>query len=135
MPATLYTDGGARGNPGPAGIGYVLNIPPQAMITGSQSIGRATNNQAEYRAVIAGLTRAASEEIQELDVFLDSQLIVEQLNGAYRIKDRTLQSLASQVKQLAEKFTHLTFTYVPRTANALADKLVNEAIDKHDQIG
>lgn len=130
MSATLYTDGGARGNPGPAGIGFVLSLPDQEPILHAEYIGQATNNQAEYRALIAGLARADQEKIQQLDVFLDSQLLVEQMKGVYRVKNAGLRPLYDQAQQLAAHFIHLTFTHIPREKNKEADRLVNEAINR-----
>lgn len=130
MPATLYTDGGARGNPGPAGIGFVLSLPNQEPILHAEHIGQATNNQAEYRALIAGLARAKKENVRELNVFLDSELLVEQMKGNYKVKNAGLKPLHNQAQQLAAHFTHLTFTHIPREKNKKADRLVNEAINR-----
>lgn len=129
MRATLCTDGGARGNPGPAGIGYVLKIGTRAVRHG-EYIGVATNNQAEYRALIAGLQRAKTEGATELSCFLDSELLVKQLLGEYRVRDADLRPLHGEARSLAERFQRVTFTHVPREKNKEADRLVNEAIDK-----
>lgn len=130
MSATLYTDGGARGNPGPAGIGFVLTIPDHEPIQVGNYIGRATNNQAEYRALIAGLERASKENVTELHCFLDSELLVQQMRGKYRVKNAGLAPLYTHAKKIAASFTHITFSHIPREKNKKADQLVNEALDR-----
>jgi len=129
MKATLYTDGGARGNPGPAGIGAVLEIDGQLAGTVSEYIGEATNNKAEYKALIAGLRMAHELGATHLSCFLDSELVVKQLRGEYRVKDKDLKTLHSAVTSLTTKFVTITFQHVPREKNKKADKLVNQAID------
>lgn len=128
--ATLYTDGGARGNPGPAGIGFVLTLGGETVITHKEYIGETTNNQAEYRALLAGLKRALDEGGHELACYLDSELIVRQLTGVYRVKEKGLQNLFVQVQELRRRFDRITFHAIPRTKNKAADKLVNQAIDE-----
>lgn len=130
MNAKLYTDGGARGNPGPAGIGYVLIKTEAAVIEYGEYIGEATNNQAEYKALLAGLARAQREGVRAIDCFLDSELVVRQLNGQYRVKNPDLVQLVSDVKKIANIFTTVSFTHIPRAENAKADALVNTAIDE-----
>lgn len=129
MKATLFTDGGARGNPGPAGIGFVLKIEGKRPITYGKYIGNATNNQAEYQALIAGLSRALKERITELQVFMDSELIVQQVKGNYRIKNECLKPLYEEVMKLTGKFMNISFAHIPRSKNKEADTLVNKAID------
>lgn len=129
MKTTLHTDGGSRGNPGPAGIGYVLAIAGKEAITHGEYIGEATNNTAEYTALIKGLEKACKEGVQEIECILDSELVVKQMQGKYRVKDANLQQLHKIVKQLAGKFKKVTYTAVRREKNKLADKLVNEALD------
>lgn len=131
MKATLHTDGGARGNPGPAGIGYVLKIEGKSPLEHQEYIGEATNNQAEYRALLAGLIRAQTERVTKIKCFLDSELVVRQLNGQYRVKNPELQELVLQVKKIAGQFQEVSYTHVPRAENAQADQLVNTAIDSH----
>lgn len=131
MKAILYTDGGARGNPGPAGIGYVLLFDDGREIEKGEYIGEATNNQAEYKALLAGLQRARQEEILELECRLDSELVVKQLSGEYRVKDADLKPLRERVKNLAAAFEKISFTHIPREKNKKADKLVNKALDKN----
>ncbi len=148
MQITIYSDGGARGNPGPAGIGVVIRMIPvtsnQLPVTISQSIGTATNNQAEYRAVIEALkyiqsnrqnltwqVRAKGSEDLEIECFLDSQLIVEQLNQRYKLKNEGLKPLFWQIRDLVMSLGgKVTFKYIPREQNKEADKLVNKAIDE-----
>jgi ribonuclease HI len=121
----IYTDGGARGNPGPAGIGV--------HIVGHKDykkyIGEATNNQAEYQAVVLALEKAKELKAEEIDFFLDSELIVNQLNGKYKIKDKDLGKLFVKIWNLKMNFKKITFTHIPREKNKDADKLVNQAID------
>jgi ribonuclease HI len=129
----IYTDGGARGNPGPAAIGVVLfnssdSLNPIKEL--GQYIGNATNNQAEYQALLAGLEEALVLGASEVFCFLDSELVVRQLQGRYKIKESNLKELAARVFRLSSKFRHLEFKHVLREKNKLADKLVNEALDE-----
>lgn len=128
MKATLHTDGGARGNPGPAGVGFVLRIGAREVRHGAY-IGETTNNQAEYRALIAGVDRAIAGRVTDLSCYLDSELLVKQLAGEYRVRDAELRPLHERVRRLAERFQRITFTHVPREKNKEADRLVNDAID------
>jgi ribonuclease HI len=130
MKLILFTDGGARGNPGPAGIGAVImNQDKKVIKTIKKYIGEATNNQAEYEAIKAGLTEALKMNPHEIECFLDSELVVQQLNGKYKVKDKELQQLCGQVQDMIfMKF--VTFRHIPREQNTLADKLVNEALDE-----
>ena len=135
MPASkaeLYTDGGARGNPGPAGIGGVLKIKNAKLKIKKfkEYIGAATNNQAEYQALLEGMRLAAEEKVSELKVFMDSELIVKQLTGKYKVKNHGLKPLFAKVLKLTNKFTNITFHHVVREENKVADKLVNQAIDE-----
>ena len=127
--ATLFTDGGARGNPGPAGIGFVLSQIGSAPFEYGEYIGTATNNQAEYRALLACLTKAKKQGIQELQCFLDSELVVKQVRGEYRVKNEDLKILLGEIKKILPTFSRVTFEHVPRSKNAHADKLVNVALD------
>lgn len=124
----LYTDGGARGNPGPAGIGGVLLDKDQVIGEFSYFIGNTTNNVAEYKALIAGL-KLAQGKSENIRVFLDSQLIVRQLTGEYRVKEPHLKPLSAEVKLLSEKFKSISYTHVPREKNKSADALANKAMD------
>lgn len=127
---TIFTDGGARGNPGPAGIGGVITRGDQTLEEFSSYIGRATNNQAEYQALLAGLDRARKHTDEDVECVLDSELLVKQLTGAYKIKSPELKKLAHQVKHLEESFKSVSYRHTYREGNQRADALVNEALDK-----
>lgn len=128
----IYTDGGARGNPGPAGCGVVIYDSQNKKIKEiNKYIGRATNNQAEYNALILGLQKAKELKVEEVDCFLDSQLVVEQLNHNYKIKNPDLGSLFIKVWNLSQFFKKISFSHIPREKNKEADNLVNEAIDSN----
>jgi ribonuclease HI len=128
--ARLSTDGGARGNPGPAAYAYVLEAEDGTVLDArGQAIGVATNNVAEYRALVEGLRRAVETGIDEVEVVSDSELIVKQMRGEYRIKNETLRLLAREAEELARQIGRVTYTAVRREHNELADRLVNEALD------
>jgi ribonuclease HI len=128
--AKLSTDGGARGNPGPAAYGYVLEDDDGTVLDArGERIGVATNNVAEYRALIAGLERALELGIDELEVVSDSELLVKQMQGEYRVKNETLRELNEDANVLERKLRRVRYTAVRREHNQLADKLVNEALD------
>ncbi|HEX2239531.1 MAG TPA: ribonuclease HI family protein [Actinomycetota bacterium] len=130
MRASLYCDGGARGNPGPAGIGVVLLSEDGNLLAQlARSIGHATNNVAEYTALIAGLELAQARGVTDLDVFLDSELVVSQLKGEWKIKKDQLRSLAARAELLLNRFENFSISHVPRAQNADADKLANQAMD------
>jgi ribonuclease HI len=126
----LFTDGGARGNPGPAAIGGVLYEDKKILATFSQAIGETTNNQAEYRALIKGLELAVKHKIKELNCYLDSELVVKQLNREYKVKDKDLAKVFVKIWNLTLKFKKIKFFHVRREANKEADALVNQALDK-----
>ncbi|HET6477041.1 MAG TPA: Nif3-like dinuclear metal center hexameric protein [Thermoleophilia bacterium] len=126
----LYTDGGARGNPGPAGIGArLLTAAGDVVEELADFIGRATNNVAEYQALLAGLEIALDRGVERLDVFLDSELVVRQVNGQYKVKDAGLKPLHRQACLLLSRFHEVDVKHVRREQNAAADALVNQAID------
>lgn len=131
MKYTLYTDGGARGNPGPGGIGIVLYQEEEIIYEGSKYIGKCTNNEAEYMALIAGLTVAQQKNIKEIESYLDSELIVKQLNKEYKVKNERLKLLYEKVISLVGSFDNVAFKHVKREKNKKADALVNEALDKN----
>ena len=136
MKARLFTDGGARGNPGPAAYGYVLEAEDGTILDArGEAIGVATNNVAEYRALIAGLARAAEAGVDELEVVSDSELIVKQMRGEYRVKNEALRALSLEAAALARKIGRVTYTAVRREHNELADRLVNEALDRAESSG
>jgi probable phosphoglycerate mutase len=128
--ARLSTDGGARGNPGPAAFGYVLEAEDGTVLAAhGETIGVATNNVAEYRALIAGLEKAVEVGVDQLEVVSDSELLVKQMKGEYRVKNENLRSLAMQASRLARQVGRVRWTSVRREHNELADRLVNEALD------
>ena len=130
MKAKLSTDGGARGNPGPAAFGYVLETEDGTVLEArGEAIGVATNNVAEYRALIAGLEAALERGVNELEVVSDSELVVKQMRGEYKVKNAALRELSMQAARLARKLDHVVYTAVRREHNELADRLVNEALD------
>jgi ribonuclease HI len=128
--ARLSTDGGARGNPGPAAYGYVLEAEDGTVLDAhGEAIGVATNNVAEYRALIAGLAKAVEVGVDELEVVSDSELIVKQMLGEYRVKNEALRDLWDEATALADRIRRVKYTAVRREHNELADRLVNEALD------
>jgi ribonuclease H / adenosylcobalamin/alpha-ribazole phosphatase len=128
--ARLSTDGGARGNPGPAAYGYVLEAEDGHVLAAhGEAIGRATNNVAEYRGLVAGMTKAAELGVRELEVVSDSELLVKQMRGEYRVKNESLRELWEDANDLESRFARVRYTAVRRAHNELADRLVNEALD------
>lgn len=131
MKLTIYTDGASRNNPGDAGVGAVIKDEDGKIVeTVSEYLGVATNNVAEYTALIRALETALKFRPDDVDCFLDSQLIVRQMNGAYRIKNPTLLRLADKVRRLSRKIGRIQFHHIGRENNREADRLANEAIDK-----
>lgn len=129
----LFTDGAARGNPGPAGLGVVLEDDEGMRLWGGHRyLGTATNNQAEYMALIEGLQEATRWKPGRLEVYLDSQLVVEQLAGRYRVKNSDLRPLHARAQQLLQGFGQAAVMHVPREKNRGADALANRAIDEHN---
>jgi len=131
MKFIIYTDGGARDNPGPAGAGVVIKSNGQITKTIAKYLGVATNNQAEYQALIFGLEAAKKLGATEADCYSDSQLLVEQVNHRWKIKNHGLGPLFIKVWNLSQGFKKINFYYIPREKNQEADALVNKAIDKH----
>jgi ribonuclease HI len=128
--AKLSTDGGARGNPGPAAYGYVLEADDGTVLDArGETIGIATNNVAEYSGLIAGLRKAVEVGVDELEIVSDSELIVRQMTGEYKVKNDALRELKEEAEDLADRLRNVKFTSVRREHNELADKLVNEALD------
>ncbi len=131
MKAKLFTDGGSRGNPGPAAYGFVLEAEDGTVLDArGEAIGVATNNVAEYSALVAGLERAIEAGVDQLEVVSDSELLVKQMRGEYKVKNRALQDLFMDASRLARKLDRVTYTAVRREHNELADSLVNEALDQ-----
>ena len=131
MKARLFTDGGSRGNPGPAAFGYVLEASDGTVLAAhGETIGVATNNVAEYRALVAGMARAEKAGVDELEVVSDSELLVKQMRGEYKVKNATLRELWDEAQQSARRLSRVTYKAVRREENELADRLVNEALDR-----
>jgi ribonuclease HI len=129
--ARLFTDGGARGNPGPAAYGYVLEAEDGTVLDArGEAIGVATNNVAEYSGLVAGLRRAVDAGVTELEVVSDSELLVKQMRGEYRVKNAALRELSLEAGRLGRGLGRVTYRAVRRERNKLADRLVNEALDR-----
>jgi ribonuclease HI len=127
----IYTDGGARGNPGPAGIGAIAkNNDNEIIFEISEFIGKTTNNQAEYKALVFAIKKAKELKIEEVDFYLDSELVVKQLNGQYKVKNKDLMPLFLEINNLKKQFKKITFSHVRREFNKEADRLANMAMDK-----
>jgi ribonuclease HI len=128
--ARLSTDGGSRGNPGPAAAAYVLETDDGTVLDAQgQTIGVATNNVAEYRALVDGLRKAVELQVDDLEVVSDSELLVKQMRGEYRVKNKALIELSLEAAKLARQIGSVHYTAVRREQNELADQLVNEALD------
>ena len=130
MKATLYTDGGSRGNPGPAAYGFVLKADDGTVLAAhGEAIGIATNNVAEYRGLVAGLEKAAELAVPEVEVVSDSELLVKQMRGEYKVRNEALRELSLEAARLARSIGKVAYRHVLRDKNKLADRLVNEALD------
>lgn len=126
----MYADGGSRGNPGPSALGYVvLDLNDNLLHQDNKYLGLTTNNQAEYHALLAGLKWCASKGVREVKVYMDSMLVINQLNGTFKVKNRELWTLFETAKTLSQNFRKISFTHVPRELNKLADAEVNKALD------
>jgi len=128
---TTYTDGGARGNPGPAGIGIVIKDGGETVESFGRYIGETTNNQAEYKALLAALECATELGAEEVECKLDSELVVKQMRREYKVRDADLQPLFLRAWNLSVNFKKISFAHIPREKNSEADAEVNDAIDKH----
>ena len=127
---TLRADGGSRGNPGPGALGYVLcDASGSEVEARGEYLGLCTNNVAEYRALIAGLEAALAHGVKELEVVSDSELLVKQMRGEYKVKNAALKTLSTQAAALGRGLDSVSYTAVRREHNELADRLVNEALD------
>lgn len=126
----IYTDGGSRGNPGPAACGVVILDEDEKLVKlNAKYLGQMTNNQAEYEGVITALRMTAVMDVDEIDFFLDSDLMVKQLNGEYKVKSSNIKPLKSTIDKLLKQFKKVTFSHVRREYNKAADKLVNIVLD------
>ena len=130
MKARLFTDGGSRGNPGPAAAAYVLEADDGHVLAAQgETIGVATNNVAEYRALVDGLAKALELGVDDLEVISDSELVVKQMNGEYRVKNPAMVDLSLEAARIARQIGRVRYKAVRRIENELADSLVNEALD------
>ena len=126
---SLYTDGGSRGNPGPAALGFVIYKDAGILTREGKYLGVATNNQAEYSAILHGLEKAIHFKIEEIECFLDSELVVKKLKLEYKVKNKDLVPLFLKVWNLSKKFRRIKFHHIPREKNKEADQVVNEILD------
>jgi ribonuclease HI len=129
----IFSDGGARGNPGPAAIAFTIQSERgETVATVSHYVGVSTNNQAEYKALLAALETAALLKVEKVTCHLDSELVVKQLSGEYRVKNRELKQLWQAVQEFKKRFSEIRFVNVPRSHNVIqeVDKLVNLTLDK-----
>ncbi len=131
MKVQIFCDGASRGNPGPAGIGVVLKDGHKTLLEISDYLGKTTNNIAEYAACLRGLTEALILGAKEVEVHADSELLVKQLNGEYKVKNEGIQPIFSQIQSLIKKFKHFSVTHTLRDGNKHADELANRGIDEH----
>src|SRR6266545_3795339 len=127
--ATAHIDGASRGNPGPAAYAVILRRPGRPAVEEAEAIGTATNNVAEYTALVRALELAAEHGVKSLAVFSDSELLVKQMNGEYRVKNADLQDLHREAQALRKQFDRVTLTHLRREQNADADRLCNLALD------
>lgn len=127
----IYSDGGARGNPGPAGCGVVI-LDEEGKVLGKHKkyLGEATNNIAEYSGVVLGLEEARKMGAEEIEYFLDSELAVKQLKREFRVKNEELGKLFIKIHNLSLNFKKISFSHIPREMNSLADSLANQAMDE-----
>jgi ribonuclease HI len=127
----LRTDGASRGNPGPAAAGIVIeHLDGTVLAQLGQYLGEMPNNQAEYRALILGLQLVTARQPAAVNIYMDSELVVRQMTGVYRVRDATLQQLYREAMALVKALPHVTFTHVRRAQNALADRLANQALNE-----
>ena len=136
MHAVLRTDGGARGNPGPAGVGFVLEaVDGTPLVRGGRFLGEATNNVAEYEALLWGLDVALERDVTSVEVFCDSELLCKQISGQYRVKHPNMKPLHARAVALLSRFESFSVTHVPRSQNVAADALANQAMDEQGTVG
>jgi len=133
--ATLRSDGGARGNPGPAGAGFVIEVDGAVVCSGGRYLGTATNNVAEYEAMIWGLENVAAMKFRDVSVFADSELLVKQVNGHYKVKNEGLKPLCAKTLALLRGFDSFTVSHVRREDNSAADAMANAAMDQRATVG
>jgi len=132
--AAIYADGGSRGNPGPSASGFLIYDDQQRVVVKrGVYIGVTTNNQAEYTALKLALEEAEARGVHELAVFMDSLLVINQMKGIFKVKNRDLWPIHDAIMELCRHFKHVTFTQIPRELNKMADAAVNEALDAHQE--
>lgn len=140
MRLVIFTDGGARGNPGPAAIGAIIQKEGQTLKKYSEYIGEATNNQAEYQAVVFALKKVKllfgkkKAKTMEIEIMIDSELVARHLNHQYKLREKDLQPLFLKVWNLMLDFGRVSFKYIPREKNKEADRLVNQALDNQEKV-
>ncbi len=128
----LFGDGGSRGNPGPSASGFVIyDADGNVVQEGGEFLGITTNNVAEYTSLIGGLTAALKHGAKSVDCFMDSQLVINQMNGLYKVKHPDMQALHAKVKDLLTRFESVSFGHVRREKNTAADAMVNKILDQH----
>jgi ribonuclease HI len=128
----IFADGGSRGNPGPSASGFVvLDLEDNLLVDKGVYLGVTTNNQAEYTALKLALEECRKMQVKEVQVYMDSMLVVNQMKGIFKVKNRDLWPIHEAIKQLATGFQHIAYSHVPREFNKLADTAVNRALDDH----
>ncbi len=127
--ATIWSDGAARGNPGNAGVGWIIESGGETLLEGGRFIGTATNNVAEYEGALDGLQKALDLGVSTVDLKMDSELVVRQINGVYRVKDPKLRERYGRLRAIIAQFAGFAAVHIPREENKRADRLANEAID------
>ena len=127
---SIFCDGGSRGNPGPAGAGWVIKHKDQTVFDGKKYLGNATNNQAEYNSLISALEDVKKVETESIQIFMDSELVVKQVRGEYKVKNLDLKPLHEKVHALLADFSSWSIEHIRREKNTEADKLANEAMDR-----
>lgn len=134
MEVTMFTDGGSRGNPGPAAIGVVIkNKSGETIQKIGKYIGESTNNDAEYKALLEGIKSLKDMKVKSVSCFLDSELVVKQLNGLYKVKNANIKILWKSIKDLEKNFGSITYTHVKREKNFDADAIVNDVLDSAEE--
>lgn len=131
MNVQVYSDGGARGNPGPAAAGAVVLQGKRVLAEAARYLGKQTNNVAEYEAILLALEKARELGATEVDCFLDSELVTKQMRREYRVKEPALQALFIKVWNATLAFRRVSFTHIPRAKNKHADRLVNQELDRN----
>ena len=134
MEVIMFTDGGSRGNPGPAAIGVVIkNKSGETIQKIGKYIGESTNNDAEYKALLEGIGSLKEMKVKSVSCFLDSELVVKQLNGLYKVKNTNIKTLWKNIKELEKNFDSITYTHVKRDKNYEADAIVNDVLDSAEE--